>query len=134
MQDSGRALWDAGTNIFNKTHLSVSTHPELQGAKDSHHCTDIRVVVSGTASPVATRQGDFWHPMVWSSSVLEKAYTFLESFPPSNLRLSGAHTAWGGGWTPLPGPSGGCWHLVNDQHALPNGLSMPLAEPEVVRP
>lgn len=47
-------IWDAGTNICNKTPLSVSTYPELQGAKDGHRCMDVSVVVSAAASRVAT--------------------------------------------------------------------------------
>lgn len=54
---------------------------------------NVSVAAPATAGPVATRQGDLWHPLVWLSSVLEKPCACLGRFPTSSLQMGSAHTA-----------------------------------------
>lgn len=106
VQDSARALWDAGTNICNKPPLSVSTYPELQGAKNGHRCMDVSVV-SAAASRVASYKvketsGTPW----WSSSVLEKTLRIPGELPTEQPAVEWFPYCMGRDWTPLPGTSG----------------------------
>lgn len=54
---------------------------------------DVSVGASATAGPVATRQGNLWHPLVWFLSVLEKHCACLGRFPTSSLQMGNPRTA-----------------------------------------
>lgn len=92
VQDSAKqSLGDAEIHICSDLCLH---HPELQGATGSPCCMDASVVAPNTASPVATRQGDLWHSLVWFSSALEKHCACLGNFPTSSLQRSRPRAAW----------------------------------------